>query len=109
MPIRTTADAMGSYIGKYLGKHLQARPDTDKGWRLVAYGSPARVARTRFSWAQSGAAWRRGCARFADMIAESKGLQAGTLTTGMLALVLGRRWAYEWRDLITQLGAAEGA
>ena len=107
MPIRTTSDAMGSYVGKYIGKHLEARPESDKGWRLVAYGSPARVARTRFSWAAQGASWRRGCRLFAAMIAESKGLQAGSLRQHGMAAVLGKRWAYEWRETIAALGAAE--
>ena len=104
MPIRTTGDAMGAYVGKYIGKHLEQRPETDKGWRLVAYGSPARVARTRFSWATQGLAWRLGCAAFSDMIAASKGLQAGSLRQHGMAAVLGKRWAYEWRETILALG-----
>ena len=104
LPIRETGKAMTSYVGKYIGKHLQGRAAEDKGWRLVAYGSPARVARTRFSWALQGADWRRGCAALAAMVAESRGLQAGTLLQPKgLAMVLGPRWAYEWRDTIRAL------
>ena len=109
MPIRTTGDAMAGYVGKYIGKTIRSgRPESDKGWRLVAYGSPVRVARTRFSWAESGAEWRRGCAALAGMVENSKGLRPGSLSAAGMGYVLGRRWAYEWRELIGTLGAHGG-
>ncbi|HZL95419.1 MAG TPA: hypothetical protein VFB99_17315 [Vicinamibacterales bacterium] len=107
LPIKSTSSGMANYVGKYIGKHLDGRSEDDKGWRLVAYGSAARVARTRFSWAQQGVAWRRGCQRLADMVGASRGLQAGTLRAAGLSYALGKRWAYEWRDVIAELGAAE--
>ena len=107
MPIKSTASGMANYVGKYIGKHLDARSETDKGWRLVSYGTEARVARTRFSWAQQGASWRRGCARLADMVAASKGIPAGRLTETGLGYVLGKRGAYDWRETIAALGRAE--
>src|SRR5688572_11685509 len=109
LPIRETSSAMASYVGKYIGKHLDARSHEDKGWRLVAYGSPARVARTRFSWAMQQRAyeWRLGCRSLAAMVEQSKGLRAGTLTATGLGYVLGKRWAYEWRETIAALGSSE--
>ena len=109
LPIRTTSAGMANYVGKYIAKHLGARPESDKGWRLVAYGSPARVARTRFSWAMQQRAyqWRLGCRVLAGMVENSRGLRAGSLTAAGLAHVLGKRWSYEWRETIAALGAAE--
>lgn len=110
LPIRDTSSAIAGYVGKYIGKHLQGRKESDKGWRLVAYGSPARVARTRFSWAtEGGAAWRAGCRALAGMVEASRGLRPGSLTSEGLGYVLGPRWSYEWRDTIRALGAAEVA
>jgi hypothetical protein len=109
MPIRTTSSGMANYVGKYIGKHLEGRKETDKGWRLVAYGSPARVARTRFSWAMQQRAyqWRLGCRALAGMVEDSRGLRRGSVSSTGLAYVLGKRWAYEWRETIAALGEAE--
>ena len=106
LPIRSTADAAGRYVGKYIGKHLEAREERDKGVRLVSYSKAARMARTRFSWAESGQQWRAGVEVFARMIADSQGYPLHVLRSVGLRAVFGPRWAYEWRELILSLGVA---
>ena len=39
LPIKSNADAMAQYIGKYISKHLGSRKDEDKGKRLIASSS----------------------------------------------------------------------
>lgn len=40
MPIKSSEEA----IGKYVGKHIESRQEADKGVRLVRYSRGARVA-----------------------------------------------------------------
>ena len=50
LPIKSNADAMAQYIGKYISKHLGSRKDEDKGKRLIASSSGWTKNSIRFSW-----------------------------------------------------------
>ena len=104
-PIKSTAAAAACYVGKYISKHVDARKEVDKGVRLVAYSKGARMARTRFSWADgSGQAWRLGVEAFVRMQAECHGWPLQLIKRVGLSRVLGPKWAYQWRDVILELG-----
>lgn len=106
LPIRSTVEAAAAYVGKYIGKHVQARQERDKGVRLVAYSSGACSARTRFSWAcDGGQQWRAGVEALAVALSQSHGYPLAVIRRVGLSKVLGPRWGYEWRDAIMQLGA----
>jgi len=101
LPIKSSDEAIGRYVGKYIAKHIEARKDEDKGARLVGYSKGARVAVTRFSWVSPGAAtWRRKVRAFAWMMFQSQGIPP---TMHGLRVALGPRWAYRWREFILEL------
>lgn len=101
MPIKSSEEAIGRYIGKYIAKHLAQREEADKGARLVSYSKGAKMAGTRFSWASPGAqAWRRKVKAFAWLQFQMHGVPP---TMRGLAMALGPRWAYKWREFILSL------
>lgn len=101
MPIRSTEEGIGRYVGKYIAKHVGARLEEDKGARLVRYSKGARMATTRFAWTTEGAkAWRGKLRTFAAIIAQRHGCPP---TMRGLAAALGPRWAYNWREFILSL------
>ena len=100
-PIKSTEEAIGRYMGKYISKHLEAREEGDKGARLVTYSTGARMAVTRFSWVTPGAqAWRRKVKAFAWIQFQMHGIPP---TMKGLAIALGPRWAFKWREFILML------
>ncbi len=84
-------EAMGSYVGKYIAKHLDVRRPDDKGARLVQCSAGWKVASSTFSFNSPGAwVWR------------SK-LRYWAVTRGCYSLEhvrsrFGRRWAHRYRD-----------
>lgn len=107
MPIRSDADALGQYVGKYIGKHLNARENRDKGVRLVSYSKEARMATSKHTNVNKYTTmWRAKVCTFVRMVAEFKP-HARVRSVEDLSLVLGKRWAYEWRDFILALPEAD--
>lgn len=69
LPIKSTGEGIGRYVGKYLEKHMGNRKPEDKGARLVSYSKGTRAGSTRFSWAgPKGTLWRRKFAQFAGRL-----------------------------------------
>lgn len=102
LPIRSTSEAIGRYVGKYIAKHLEHRELRDRRVRLVAY-SGVRVASTRFGWANGGAReWRQKVAAFVAMLFEAGAILSPTASA--MRLKFGSRWAHYWRDSISQFG-----
>ena len=98
MPIRSTTEAIGRYVGKYIAKHLNFRQMRDKGVRLVSYSGP-KIASTRFAWTSIGASlWRKKLGAFITMLHDSGVLAQPT--TEAMAKKFGPRWAYKLRDFI---------
>lgn len=98
LPIRSTTEAIGRYVGKYIAKHLNFRQMRDKGVRLVSY-SGGRTASTRFAWASKGSQqWRRKLSGFVSMLHHSGSIAEPTAES--MRRVFGPRWVWKWRDSI---------
>jgi hypothetical protein len=102
LPIRSTSEAIGRYVGKYIAKHLEHREERDRRVRLVSY-SGLRVASTRFGWANGGAKeWRAKVKAFVSMLHEAGAIFSPTAAA--MRLKFGPRWAHSWRDSISRFG-----
>ena len=99
MPIKSTHEGIARYVGKYISKHIDQRQIADKGARLVEYSRGARIATTKYSFvSDSSKLWRLKVAHFAKIMGETIGEDLHT--TEDLAHYLGKRWAYEYREII---------
>ena len=111
MPIRSNADALGQYVGKYIGKHIAFREERDKGVRLVSYSKGARMATSKFTAVTNHPeSWRAKVLTFSRQVEawkRAKNPHTRIQTMDDLAHHLGKRWAYHWRDYITQLPPAD--
>lgn len=92
LPIKSTAEGIAKYVGKYIAKHLDARLPEDKGARLVRYTLSARQVTANFAWVSPLAKeWRTKTGELAAAV--------GAKDTAQLAEKLGtKRWAYYMRD-----------
>gem|GEM_PF-4216108 len=92
LPIKSTAEGIAKYVGKYIAKHLDARRPEDKGARLVRYTLSARQVTANFAWVSPLAKeWRTKTGELAAAV--------GAKDTTELAQKLGtKRWAYYMRD-----------
>jgi hypothetical protein len=107
LPIRSTSEGIARYIGKYLGKHFEARLYSDKGVRLVEYSRGARTASTRVSVLNKGSElWRKKMALFAEFVGFRHDL-GRSATFEELSELLGKKWAYFNREFILQLPVEE--
>lgn len=103
LPIRSNAEAIARYVGKYIGKQLLHRKKHDKGSRLLrflGYGPGERRAKMRFGWNSPGAAeWRRKVKAFAKA--------HGFRDSDEIRKMFGPRWAFLLRVAIgcTEIGA----
>lgn len=104
LPVKSTANGIAYYVGKYIAKHVGSRSKEDRGARMVRYiGFSARDAEgrrvsvrrasSRFAWANDNAwLWRQKVAIFAD--------QVGAADEYDLQRLFGKRWAYMLQDSI---------
>ncbi len=100
LPIRSSAEAISRYVGKYISKHIGCREERDKGVRLAGFSKGARVGTTRFAWATPGSwVWRRKL----KILAESLGVKE---IAGMTAR-FGPRWAFYIRDVVARFQLQE--
>ena len=113
MPVRSTEEGIGRYVGKYISKHHAAREQRDRGIRLVEYSKGARIARTRFGWCtDNGAMWRAKVRTFAQIMNERIREEATKRGLPMiddiddLSAWLGVRWAFNYREFIYTLPAS---
>ena len=100
LPVKSTAEAVGRYVGKYVRGHLLNRIPADKGVRRVSYINckGRRRFRPDFAWNSPGARrWRQAVAQFA--------MQNCCRDTVQLKKKFGRRWCYKFRGIL--LGLAE--
>ena len=90
MPVKSTAEGIARYVGKYISKHIGQRLAEDKGARLVrfiGYKAGDRTASCRFSWNSDNAwLWRHKVAAFAK--------RWGAKDSDDLRRIFGPRWAY---------------
>ena len=96
MPVKSNAEGIARYVGKYISKHVTQRQAEDKGARVVRFiGYKPGMRRTcgRFSWNNTnGWLWRHKTAAFARRF--------GLSDIGQIKLNFGARWAYHLQDLI---------
>jgi hypothetical protein len=91
MPIKSNAEGIARYVGKYIAKHIGQRLEEDKGARLVrfiGYKAGDRTASCLFSWNSENAwLWRHKVAAFAK--------RHGVADLDGMRKTFGPRWAYQ--------------
>lgn len=103
LPIKSTAEGIARYVGKYISKNVQQREERDKGSRLVEYSRGARTASTRFNFVSEGSQqWRQKMAVFAAIVGHGVGL-GRPAAFHELSTILGSSWAYFHREFIIGL------
>jgi len=113
MPIKSTAEGIGRYVGKYISKNIEQRAYAyvlnnageyqDKGVRLVRYSNGARAGTNRFMFVSEGSAsWRNKMALFAEIVSISNG---GCIVEDLddIADMCGSSWGYHNREFILGL------
>lgn len=92
LPIRSTAEAVACYVGKYISKQIVQRPEEDKGVRLVSRSTGFPAGTPKMSWNTEGSKqWRRNLALFA--------IHACCCSSYEEFLEKApRRWAYKYRE-----------
>lgn len=100
LPVKSTAEAIGRYLGKYISKHIRHREQRDVGARLVrfsGYGPGERSCSSVFAWnTDNGWLWRHKVKAFC----RSRGL-----TFEELCRV--PRWAWRLKDQILSMRVDE--
>lgn len=101
LPVKSTAEGISRYVGKYISKHVQQREERDKGFRLVDYSRNARHVSTRFSFNTAGSRqWRYKVGLFCAILSAKAGY---VVTFKDLKDVLGKNWAFHYREYIAKL------
>lgn len=96
LPIRTDAQCMGRYIGKYISKQIGNRKKEDKGVRLVTYSKNWPKNSVRFAWNTDGASeWRRKLKVFATVM--------GCEDFYDLNKKFGSSWAWKYSEIIKDI------
>jgi len=97
LPIESSAEAAGRYMGKYVSKHIGSRKEEDKGVRLFSCSrSFQRAANTNFAWHTDGSReWRRKLAYFAKI--------TGIQDFDEMKNLFGPSWAYHLGSYIAQV------
>lgn len=99
LPVKSNAEAMARYVGKYVSKHIGQREEAAKGKRLISSSQGWLKNSCNFAWNTDHAKeWRRKVATFADYV----GINPRLGLTG-LYLKLGPNWAYRYLDTIVQI------
>lgn len=103
LPVKSTADGIARYVGKYVSKHIGSREERDKGARIVGYVGykpGEKRASSAFTWLTPHTwEWRVKLAYFAR--------QVGAETMGDLQALFGPRWAYHFQGSIVGIPMAE--
>jgi hypothetical protein len=96
MPVKSNAEGIARYVGKYISEHVMHRLPEDKGARVVrfiGYKPGMRRVCCRFSWnTDNGWLWRHKTAMFAG--------RHGLKDIGQMKKIFGRRWAYRLQKRI---------
>jgi len=95
LPIKSSAEAISRYVGKYISKHIGCREERDKGVRLAGFSKGARVGSCRFAWATPGSwVWRRKLKVLGEAL--------GVSDIAGMTVRFGARWAYKLRDVVAR-------
>jgi hypothetical protein len=95
LPVKSTAEAISAYVGKYIAKHVQQREERDKRFKLVLCSKGARKASTRFAWHSIKAwLWRAKLAATAH--------ELGFSDLDQFQKTFGKSWAYHLAEIIVR-------
>lgn len=98
LPIKSNAEGMARYVGKYISKHIGQREEVAKGKRLVTASQSWTRNSSNFAWNTPGAKeWRRKVALFAAVL--------GIEGPAGLYFRLGPNWAYRHLETIYNVDA----
>lgn len=93
LPIKSNAEGMARYVGKYISKHIGQREEAAKGKRLISSSQGWLKNSSNFAWNTEGSKeWRRKVALFAGAL----GIQG----PAGLYFKLGPNWAWKHLDTI---------
>ncbi len=92
LPIRSNAEGIANYVGKYLEKGSRYRGEQFKGARMVRYSRGWRVVSQHFSWRESGQKWREKIAEVAQIL--------GAKDIDELRDQAGRYWAFKTLSIL---------
>lgn len=96
LPVKSNAEAMARYVGKYVSKHIGQRDEEAQGKRLVTSSQGWVKNSVRFAWNTTGAKeWRRKVALFAAY--------AGVNGFAGLYYKLGPNWAWKHLETIVNI------
>jgi len=96
LPIRTVKQAVALYMSKYIGKHLSARQEQDKGVRLVNSSRDWLQHSVRMAWNSDGSKeWRRKLAKLAALV--------DVADLAEMKAAYGSRWAYHLAPVIVSV------
>ena len=96
LPVKSNAQAMGYYLGKYISKGIGQRNDEQKGVRLVNYSKGWTRNSPKFAWnTQNAALWRSKLSLFAKI--------HGCQEFYQLSDKLGPNWAYRYLEDIINI------
>jgi hypothetical protein len=101
MPVKSNAEAMARYIGKYISKHIGQRDDDAKGKRLITYSRGWIRNNMRFSWNTEGAKEWRAKVHLLGLV-----LKCGDLDD--LEERLGPKWCYRYQREILEIRETMG-
>ena len=103
LPIRSTDEALGNYVGKYLNKAAVIRKET--GWhgvRLTRYTHGSNQHNANFAWVSNGSTlWRSKLATLGKWLGISPNGPVHEID--QLTEVLGDRWAHKLRPIIDSI------
>lgn len=87
LPIRSNAEGIAQYVGKYLEKGSMYRGEQFKGARMVRYSRGWRAVNQNFAWYESGLKWRKMLVEVAR--------ELGVSSMEAMRERFGRYWAYK--------------
>jgi len=99
LPVKSNAEAIARYVGKYISKHIGQRLPEDKGVRLVRYSKGAAQWGCRFAWLTPGAdlwRWKFGA------LASALGFNQDNATTKFKEW-FGDNWIFVLRPIVESI------
>lgn len=95
-PIKSTSEAVGKYVSKYIAKQIGQRPDEDKGVKLTSHSQGFIASSPKFSWNSDGAKqWRKNLSLFAQLSCCCRDYDEFTQRAGP-------KWAHKYRKQIIE-------
>lgn len=92
-PLRTNAEAVAHYVGKYIAKHVSQRHSGDERAKTVFCSAEDRRCTTLFAWHSPGATkWRKALAQVSNSL--------GCRSMDHLRQMFGPRWAFRLGEAV---------